>query len=147
MIESYYDRRAKNKYKPKNSKIKAVVFVDDLNMPRKDEYGSQPPLELMRQWIDTGFWYDRKKIVKNFICDMQFVGSMGEPGGGRSEISARLLAKFHLINYTMPSEENMLTIYRTLVTHKFSIGFYEEIKQRCDLLANATISLFNNIMA
>jgi len=40
MIESYYDRRAKNKFKPKNSKTKAVCFIDDLNMPRKDTYGS-----------------------------------------------------------------------------------------------------------
>jgi dynein heavy chain len=48
MIESYYDRRAKNKFMPKNSKTKAVCFIDDLNMPKKDTYGSQPPLELIR---------------------------------------------------------------------------------------------------
>lgn len=40
MIESYYDRRAKNKFMPKNSKTKAVCFIDDLNMPKKDTYGS-----------------------------------------------------------------------------------------------------------
>lgn len=40
---------------------KLLTFLDDLNMPAKDEYGSQPPLELVRQWIDYGFWYDRLK--------------------------------------------------------------------------------------
>ena len=40
--------------------------MDDLNMPAKDTFGSQPPLELIRQWIDYGFWYDRQKqTVKN----------------------------------------------------------------------------------
>jgi len=59
IIESNFERRAKNKYRPKNAKQKAVCFIDDLNMPRKDTFGSQPPLELMRQWIDYEFWYDR----------------------------------------------------------------------------------------
>ena len=44
---------------------KLLTYLDDLNMPAKDEYGSQPPLELMRQWIDYGSWYDRlKQTVK-----------------------------------------------------------------------------------
>ena len=44
---------------------KLLTYMDDLNMPAKDEYGSQPPLELVRQWIDYGFWYDRlKQTVK-----------------------------------------------------------------------------------
>ena len=65
IIESNYDRRAKNKFKPKNSKIKAVCFIDDMNMPRADTYGFQPPIELLRQWIDYGYWYDKQKVVKN----------------------------------------------------------------------------------
>ena len=40
VIESNFDRRAKNKFKPKNTKLKAVCFIDDLNMPTQDEYGS-----------------------------------------------------------------------------------------------------------
>jgi len=40
---------------------KLITFMDDFNMPAKDTFGSQPPLELIRQWIDYGFWYDRLK--------------------------------------------------------------------------------------
>jgi len=106
MIESQYDRRAKNKFKPKNSKVKAVCFIDDLNMPRKDTFGSQPPLELIRQHIDYAFWYSRNaaQVTKNYICDLQVISSMGKPGGGRAEISTRLLSQFHVINYTIPNE-------------------------------------------
>lgn len=39
---------------------------------------------------------------------------MGKPGGGRAEISNRILSKFHLINYTVPSELNMKRIYDTI---------------------------------
>jgi dynein heavy chain len=102
IIESNVEKRTKDVYVPQGGK-KMIVFVDDLNMPAKDQYGSQPPLELLRQWIDYGFWYDREKQTTNYIKDMQFVCAMGPPGGGRSVISHRLLSRFNVINVTFPS--------------------------------------------
>ena len=144
IIETNFERRAKNKYRPKNAKVKAICFIDDMNMPKKDTFGSHPPLELIRQWMDYGFWYDRAKILQNQIQDLQVLSAMGKPGGGRSEISRRLQSKFHIVNYTIPTETQMKKIFETIAAFKFQ-NFDEEIKNLSEPMALATINLFNMI--
>lgn len=65
-IESRVEKRTKTTYVPPGNKF-MVSFLDDLNMPAKETYGSQPPLELLRQWMDYGFWYDRLKQTRTYI--------------------------------------------------------------------------------
>ena len=60
-----------------------VVFVDDINMPATEEWGAQPPLELLRQLLERQGVYDRKRLTWVSVEDVVLCAACGPPGGGR----------------------------------------------------------------
>eukprot|EP00397_Hematodinium_sp_SG-2012_P000063 GEMP01000063.1.p1 GENE.GEMP01000063.1~~GEMP01000063.1.p1 ORF type:complete len:2825 (+),score=742.06 GEMP01000063.1:2672-11146(+) len=141
IIEGKLEKRIKNKFGPPGNK-RMVCFVDDLNMPLKDTFGSQPPLELLRQWVDYESWYDRLKQQLRIVLDVQLAAGMGPPGGGRAVISRRLQSRFNLINFTDPADVQVRRIFLTLANHKLG-DLREEIKLLAEPLVTSTISLYN----
>lgn len=100
IIDGKMDRKRKGFYGPKTGKC--IMFVDDLNMPSKEKYGAQPPIELIRQYLDQGGWYEHKDKEKPFrhIVDTILVTAMGPPGGGRSFVTPRILRHLTLTSLT-----------------------------------------------
>ena len=80
-MDSKFDKHRKGVYGPPIGK-KFIVFIDDLNMPLKEEFFAMPPIELIRQFMDHEGWYDRK-LIGSFrkLVDLSFVCAMGPPGG------------------------------------------------------------------
>ena len=61
IIESKLEKKRKTILGAPSGK-EIILFVDDLNMPKLDTYGSQPPIELLRQYQDFKGFYDRDKL-------------------------------------------------------------------------------------
>lgn len=143
-IEGRVEKRTKENFAPPGGK-NLIVFLDDLNMPAKETYGSQPPLELLRQWMDYRFWYDRQTQKRKYIQSMHILGAMGPPGGGRNVISSRLLSNFNVINITFPDETNIVRIFGTMLTQHLC-DFTEDLKLVGKEITATTIDLYNKVV-
>ncbi|NWZ55127.1 DYH1 protein, partial [Haliaeetus albicilla] len=93
-----------------------IFFIDDLNMPMLEKYGAQPPIELLRQWMDHQGWYDRKQIgTFKKLVDINFVCAMGPPGGGRNAVTPRLTRHFNYLSFTELEESSKKAIFSTIL--------------------------------
>ncbi len=144
LIDAKLDKRRKGVVGPPLG-MTTVVFVDDLNMPAKEEFGAQPPIEILRQWMDHGGWYDRKENEFRRVVDVQFCAAMGPPGGGRTKITQRYVRHFNVINFINFSDESLARVFSTIMDWRLGQGFTGAVKAMSGTLVDATITVYNTI--
>ncbi|XP_012147752.1 dynein heavy chain 3, axonemal isoform X3 [Megachile rotundata] len=141
IVMSKLDRRRKGVYGPPMGK-KCVLFVDDLSMPQKEMYGAQPPIELIRQWLDHGYWFDIKDTTMLYLVDMFLVCAMQPPGGGSNVVTPRLTRHMHVIGIDFFEEATMTKIFSSILETHFGKGFIPEVSRLGKMVVTATMDVF-----
>ncbi|OQS06495.1 dynein heavy chain [Thraustotheca clavata] len=146
IIDGKLDKRRKGVYGPPVGK-NGIVFVDDLNMPQIETYGAQPPIELVRQLVDSGGWYDLKEMVWQKIIDTIVVTAMGPPGGGRNTITPRFQRHFNVLCFSEFDDATLSRIFTTIVGWYFNSNpFLSEIRKLSEAIVAATLETYQNAM-
>ncbi|KAM7373014.1 hypothetical protein PAMP_007900 [Pampus punctatissimus] len=145
IIMAKLDRRRKGVFGPPMGK-KCVVYVDDLNMPAKEIYGAQPPIELLRQWIDHHHWYDKKDTSRLNIVDVLFMSAMGPPGGGKNDITGRFTRHLNIISIDSFDDETLTKIFSSITDWHFSKGFDASFYRLGKIMVQATMAVYKDTM-
>jgi len=123
---------------------RAVIFVDDVNMPAVEEYGAQPPIELLRQFLDFRGFYDREKLFFKHIQDAVLVCGAAPPGGGRAEVTPRFSRHFHMLCVPQSSEEVLKHIFGSILSGFLTV-FPGDVQAQAPRATSASIEIYKNI--
>jgi dynein heavy chain len=143
-IEEKLDKRGKRLLSGPAGK-KVVIFIDDVNMPDTDEYGSQMPIELLRQFLELKGVYDKQLYWKD-IEGTTTICAAAPPGGGRKPLSMRFTRHMHMICLPRTSEDSLELIFKSIVEGFIrEQGFKTEIRMICTNIVEASIFVYNEI--
>ena len=145
ILDAKMDKRRKGVYGPPAGK-RFTIFVDDMNMPLREVYFAQPPIEILRQWMDHQGWYDRKTHQKKTIIDVCYIGAMGPPGGGRQPVTNRFLRHFNHIAFPELSETSMKMVFSKIFTAHIEMFFPAPLKTMVDPLCEASIEVYQKCL-
>jgi dynein heavy chain len=122
-IEAMLDKKSGKTYGSAMNKV-LIAFIDDLNMPYVDKYGTQSPIQLLRQIIDYGSIFNREQLEeRKFIQDLLFFSCLNHKSGSFT-IDLRLQRNFSTFTMYTPTEEIIKTIFGNILgSHLASPGF------------------------
>ena len=149
LIESKLKAKRKNLLgvSPPNDGV--ILFIDDLNMPALEKYGASPPIELLRQMMGNGGFYDRDKKNAGFwktVQDVTVVAACGPPEGGRNPVTARLTRMFNLLQIPTLSEDSMKKIFVSILSAFFTEkNFVTEVRDLAKSMITGAVDIFNRI--
>ncbi|XP_055971730.1 dynein axonemal heavy chain 17 [Sorex fumeus] len=128
VLEKPLEKKSGRNYGPPGTK-KLIYFIDDMNMPEVDKYGTVAPHTLIRQHMDHRHWYDRQKLTLKDVHNCQYVACMN-PTSGSFTIDPRLQRHFCVFAVSFPGQEALTSIYSTILSQHLAYRSVPMVVQR-----------------
>ncbi|KAM3605484.1 uncharacterized protein V6R79_026173 [Siganus canaliculatus] len=144
VLEKPLEKKTGRKFAPPTAK-RLIYFIDDLNMPEVDVYGTVQPHTLIRQHLDYNHWYDRQRLVLKEIHNCQYITCMN-PTAGSFSINPRLQRHFSVFAVHFPGTDALATIFSSILSaHFLQGGFSYGVSRSVGTLIQAAICLHQKI--
>ncbi|KAF5277248.1 hypothetical protein FQR65_LT00356 [Abscondita terminalis] len=146
ILEKPLEKKAGRNYGPPGNKT-LIYFIDDMNMPEVDTYGTVQPHTIIRQHLDYNHWYDRSRLTLKDIHNCQYVSCMN-PTAGSFTINPRLQRHFYVFAVSFPGTEALVTIYQAILSQHLSNPEYKIpsfFVKLSDNIVNATVALHHKV--
>ena len=124
-LELPIDKRSGRRYGPPASK-RLMFFIDDMNLPYIENYGTQNAIALLTQHMSYGTIFDREDLgLRKELVDIQYIAAMNPTAGSFTicERAQRLFATFACL---MPSKQDLHTIFYSLLSGHV-MGWQEKV--------------------
>ncbi|XP_032899964.1 dynein heavy chain 9, axonemal isoform X2 [Amblyraja radiata] len=144
ILEKPLEKKAGRNYGPPGNR-RLIYFIDDMNMPEVDTYGTVQPHTLIRQHLDYSHWYDRTKLTLKEIHNVQYVSCMN-PTSGSFTINPRLQRHFCVFALSFPGKDALATIYNTILSqHLKQNNFAGVLQKSTQQLINLALALHSKV--
>ena len=129
-------------YGPSKNRF-CINLIDDLNVASNKPLNTNSTLELIRQYMDYGFWYDLKDRKKVNILNTMFVASLTTGRNTLNNICSRFLRHFHVFSIHPQSKDNIFRIFsnKLLIDLKKN-SFATDVLNSVNGIANATVEIY-----
>lgn len=114
-------------------------------MPAVEEYGAQPPIELLRLFVDRKGMYERGAWTWKDVADSTLIACAAPPSGGRAVLTPRFSRRFNMICLPEASTGTLQVIFCSILNGFLSCGFADKVKDKGDAAILSTIEIYNKI--
>ena len=142
-LELPIDKRSGRRYGPPASK-KLIFFVDDLNLPYIETYGTQNAIALLTQHMSYGTMFDREDLgLRKELVDIHYITALN-PTAGSFTICERCQRLFATFAVNLPGKGDLTVIFEALMNGHVN-GFNEQIAENVPKIVAASLHLYEDV--